>query len=516
MKLKNLARCVILGWLPLLLIISLWQVTAAPVDYWPGQTWRVSTPEAQGMDSEKLAEMLDYIQSNKLNVHSVIVIRNGYVVLEAYAEPFTDDVIHIINSCTKSVTSALVGIALDKGYLKNLNQKVVDIFADRKINNLTDAKRLITIEHLLTMSSGIDIVDYGEKQEAYLKSSDWTQYYLDLPVIKQPGTVFNYDSEGVNLLIPIIERSSGMKISDFAEEFLFKPIGITDYYWQKDPQGINTGGWGLALTPMEMARFGYLYLKKGNWNGEQIIPKDWVEASMTNHIDSSASYLAISKDKGYGYLWWGLPFGGFTGHGYGGQFIMVMPEKELVVVFTSGFSVYDWRTPLELTESFILKSIVTDKNLARNLEKEARLAAAIRELGNPSNPEKSVIPEIAKKISGKKFVLEANSWNMKSVTVHFNGEDECIFKVEQQGMPMMKLVAGLDGKYRKNRLDLQFPHLSRGRWISENAFLLELYSPWINSSKCEYLCRLDGGQLKLTAKSTVGEWVQDFIGKMEK
>jgi CubicO group peptidase (beta-lactamase class C family) len=512
MNRKRLIRGIVLGWLLLSLITPIYHVTATPTDYWPDQTWRTSTPEAQGMDSENLAKMLDFIQSNSLNIHSVIIIRHGYVVLETYAEPFRKDIIHTINSCTKSFTSALVGIALDKGYIKNVNQNVVDIFSNRNIQNMDKNKRLITIQHLLTMSSGFDMDEFSYKRDKYLKSSNWTQYYLNLPVTTQPGKVFNYDSEGVNLLMSIVQKTSGMKISDFAGKFLYKPIGITNYYWKKDPQGINTGGWGLALTPMEMARFGYLYLKKGNWDGKQIISGDWVETSMTKHIDSTYSPFAISINKGYGYLWWGLPFDDFTAAGSGGQYIMVMPKRDMVVVFTSGLGT-NLIKPLKLTEDFILKSIVSSQSIAQNLDKQSKLVIATREFGNPSSQVKSVIPDTAHKISGKKIMLDANPWKLKSIMLNFNGIDECTYEEDGQGRPHFKMVVGLDGKYRENKFARVFRHLSRGYWTRENTFVIDFYRPWDNCSRIQYLFRFDNDKLTMTAES-VEEWRQVFTGKI--
>lgn len=143
--------------------------------YFPGDTLRASTPESQGMDSEYLVKMLDYIQSNKLDIHSILIIRHGYVVMEVYKEPFGKDVIHIIQSTTKSFTSALVGIALKEGYIKSIDQKVVDIFSGLKIQNMDDDKRQITIKHLLSMNSGITWNQSNGGPASYYKSSDWSE-----------------------------------------------------------------------------------------------------------------------------------------------------------------------------------------------------------------------------------------------------------------------------------------------------------------------------------------------------
>ncbi len=487
-------------------------------DYYPGDTWRTSTPEAQGIDSKYLAEMMDNIQSNNLNFHSIIIIRHGYIVMEAYAEPFDKDVIHVLKSCTKSVVSALTGIALREGYIKSLDQKVMDIFSGQNIKNMDDNKRLITIKHLLTMSSGITQQDVNSS--SYLGSTNWSQYYLDQPMVAKPGELFAYDNAGVNLFMSILHKTSGMKNSDFADKFLFKPLGITNYFWSADPQGDYIGAGGLAMTPIDMARFGYLYLKKGNWKGKQIIPADWVETSMSSHIKPSKWISSIEpnwiSDKGYGFLWWELQFGGFTAVGYGGQYIMVIPEKDMVVVVTSGFSLQDAGTPLIfLAEKFTNESYVSRSSLPENPAKQAKLAAAIWNFDNPTNDTNITIPEMAKNISGKKYIIYQNPQNLKSVILSFNGNSESICEINWPDN--LKISVGLDGKYRENNPynDLHKRLFTRGKWINKNTFVLENYTPWVDSSKIQYILQYKDDKLKITAESTIGEWVWEFTGKIE-
>ncbi len=484
--------------------------------YYPGDTWRTSTAEAQGMDSGYLVKMMDDIQSNNLNIHSMIIIRHGYVVMEAYREPFGKDNIHAINSCTKNVASALIGIALREGYIKSIDQRVVDIFSNLNIKNLDDNKRAMTIKHLLTESSGINFT--GLYPDGYLNAPDWTRFYLDQPMAAPPGKVFHYDSAGVNLLMAILQKTSGLKNSDFADKFLFKPIGITKYYWQSDPQGLNLGGMGLALTPMEMARFGYLYLKKGLWNGKRVIPADWVEASLSSQIKPPAWF---SKDKGHGYLWWELQSGGFAGIGHGGQYIIVMPGRDMVIVINSGLSdKTHWQTVSPLIE-YINKSVVSGKSIVENPEKQAELSEAIRNLANPASKTAIIIPETAQRISGKKYILNPNSWNLKTLMVTFNGKDECIAELGWPGFLFFdyryEIAIGLDGKYWENRFapDFRQRELSRGKWVSNDTFVIEYYRPWADSSKILCVCQIDHDRFSMTLESTTGEWLQEFTGKME-
>jgi CubicO group peptidase (beta-lactamase class C family) len=487
--------------------------------YYPGPTWRTSSPEAQGMDSGFLVKMMHYIQSNNLDIHSIIIIRHGYDVLEAYKEPFGKNVIHIINSSTKSITSALVGIALKEGYIQSTDQKAIDIFSNQNIEDKNGNKGMITIEHLLTMSSGIDWDEPpNNKWDNYAKSRDRTRYYLNLPMKTQPGKSFNYDSGGVNLLMAILHKTSGMKTSDFIDKLLFRPVGITNYFWAADFQGINNGAGGLALTPMEMARFGYLYLKRGKWNDKEIVPAEWVESSMSRHIDTGACPFAISSTKGYGLLWWGLPFGGFTAMGAYGQFIMVMPEKDMVTVFTSDLC-DDMFVPLKIMELFINRSILTSSKIEESREKRAEMATAIREFENLDSNKDIFVAEMARKISGKRFILDPNARNLESIMLSFNGTSECVYE-EDYLDKNIKIAIGLDGKYLENgfKSDSDRKQLTRGRWTSDSTFMVEYYEPWNTSSKTVLKFQFDLDKLELIDQSTNatrGKMSRSLTGKIE-
>ncbi len=445
-----------------------------------------------------------------------------------------------MNHVAKSVTSALVGIAIKEGYIKSVNQKVVPIFTGQEIKNLDENKQSVTIKHLLTMSSGISQQGSVFMPQEYLNSGNWNMYYLNQPMVAEPDKLYAYDNADVNLLMLILHKTSGMKNSDFAENFLFKPIGITNYYWQTDPQGDYDGGGGLAITPMEMARFGYLYLKKGNWQGKQVIPADWVEASLSDQIKPPAW---LSKDKGYGYLWWELQFGGFTASGHGGQHILVMPEKDMIVVITAGLidEYNNWRVEEYLTKECINKSIISGGSIQENPVKQEELNSSIRDLGNPPAITKVIIPETAYKISGKKYIIDQNllktvySINLKSVILSFNRTGESIFESDwldnnlnifdsyspnNKTSHNIKMSVGLDGKYRESGFnphnDLHKKQFVRGKWINENTFVVEFYWPWKVESKIQFTFQYNDDKVKITTEAMSGDLLQEFIGIMEK
>jgi len=307
----------------------------APIhrDYWPTTDWRTSTPEAQGMDSAKLEQMMTTISEGNHSVDSVLIVRHGYIVWDEYPNNILYDrnTPHILYSVTKSVTSALVGIAIDKGYLKSVDQKVVDFFLDKTIANLDERKRNITLENLLMMTAGFDwneiTYGYSDPRNSLaqaLSSGNYVQYVLDRPMLYEPGEVFTYNTGNAQLLSAIITKSTGYVTDEFARKYLFEPIGITSEYWDKDAQGIPLGGSALELTPRDAARFGYLYLNNGVWDGKQIVPADWVTKS-TSNIRSN-----------YGYLWWiNSLFEYYSASGLYGQRIFVAPKSDLVCVITT-------------------------------------------------------------------------------------------------------------------------------------------------------------------------------------
>ena len=304
-------------------------------DYWPTEDWRTSTPEEQGVNSSRLEDAAGFIVDSGARVRSMLVIQNGYLIFERYFLPTLYDVddTHIIYSCTKSVSSSLIGIAIDKGYIDNTSQLLVDFFPDVYIDNLDSRKESITLDDVLTMTSGFewDEESYDVPNDYFgmTGSEDWVQYVLNKTMVADPGTTFYYNTGGSHLLSAIINRTTGMSTLAFAQENLFGPLGIMTYSWIQDPQGIQFGGSALALRPRDMAKFGYLFLNQGEWDGEQIVSSDWVTTSTAAHV---APYTTVS----YGYQWWVNPDNiYYSARGYQGQFIFVVPEEDLVVVFTS-------------------------------------------------------------------------------------------------------------------------------------------------------------------------------------
>jgi len=291
--------------------------------YWPTHGWGIASPESQGMDANVLAKMMDTIWEKEIGINGVLVIRNGNIVLEANGYAYGSEDKRNIYSCTKSVTSALVGIAIDKGYIKNVRQPVLDFFPNRDAKHLAADKRAMTLENLLTMTAGLECRDsylYRWRDlDRMTQYRDWIQFMIDLPMAEAPGTRFEYCNGASFLLSAILQEQTGMTALSFAEKHLLGPLGISDVRWQANPQGI-TIGWGrIYMRPRDMAKIGYLYLNNGIWDGKRIISSQWIKRSTRKHI-------AATLLPGYGYQWWISGGGMYAAVGHEGQFIMVAPD----------------------------------------------------------------------------------------------------------------------------------------------------------------------------------------------
>ncbi|MFX1261009.1 MAG: serine hydrolase domain-containing protein [Promethearchaeota archaeon] len=315
--------------------------SAADTDYFPQDEWRTSAPELQNMDPDILHNMLEYYQTNNVSVDSIVIVKNGYVIMEEYPSTYGPNSTHQIFSCTKSITSTLFGIAIDNGYIDGVNESVLGFFKDRSIENMDSRKNSITIKHLLTMTAGFDWTElYRESESDFdqmTRTSDWIQYVLDRPMESEPGLKFVYNTGASHLLSAILQIATGATMSEFARTQLFTRLGIPDFEWSEDPKGITIGGTQLRLRPLDMAKIGYLYLRDGQWDGEQIIAHGWINEATSPFVNTTLREApGLIESIGYGYQWWvHSELGAYSAFGWGGQSIIVVPEHDIVAVFTA-------------------------------------------------------------------------------------------------------------------------------------------------------------------------------------
>lgn len=313
-----------------------------------------------GLKQALLNEMVNKIADGTYpNVHSVLIVKNGKLVFEEYFYEYNIDSLHELRSASKSIVSALTGLAIEKRFIKSKNEKVLSYFAGYTPKNNSSLKQEITIENLLTNQSGLDC-DISNPKSAGNEtlmgySDDWVKFTLDLPMIDTPGRGGMYCSGNPITLGRIIEKASDNTLPTFAVKNLLQPLGITKFKWNFKPDKSNAEDFcQVYLRPRDMAKFGMMYLNNGKWNNKQVIPKEWVAASFQKH--------SVIQNVNYGYLWWlkylnsdGTRYNGIAAQGNGGQRIFLFPEQQLVVVITGGN--YNTQSPSdELIAKYILAS----------------------------------------------------------------------------------------------------------------------------------------------------------------
>jgi len=344
---------------------------------WPAESWQVSTPEREGLDARAIAQLDDEFRSGKHGyVDSMLIIRNGRMAFEAYYEndyqalnadlvsgesgpwnyydvnwhPFhKGSDLHTMQSSTKSFMSALVGIAISRGELPEVDATLGELLPDRKITD--PRKAAITLDNILTMRPGFEWEEDNSYWDArndainVESTDDWVAYLLDKPLANTQGSTFEYNSTNTQLMSEMVSRATGRVLDEYAEELLFGPIGIENYFWKDAPEGFKDVSGGLYLTPRELARFALLFEREGEWDGRQVIPAEWVARSTQPHVRDT-SPEDPDFNVGYGYQWWVYYDGSDGGPvmygswGWGGQFALIVPELNLVGVFT-GWNVYD-------------------------------------------------------------------------------------------------------------------------------------------------------------------------------
>jgi CubicO group peptidase (beta-lactamase class C family) len=332
-------------------------------DYWPTDGWRYSTPEEHGMDNDTLNAMMELIEEEEYPIHSVLVIRHGYAVYERYPhEYYPPGHLKLLHSVTKSFAATLIGIAIQQGLISRVNETVLSFFPEYIVANPDSRKDAMTIEDLLTMTSGIDWNEWAYPYEYgvgnplmdMMQSPDSVQYVLDRNMSHTPGEHWDYNGGASLLLGAIVQQVSNMSMNAFAQQNLFDPLGFGFTAWYTTSGGwYNTFG-GLRASTRDIAKLGFLYLNNGTWNDTQILPSDFV----SNAITPIDMVNLLGPEFGYGWHWWmRSDLGIYFAYGRHGQKIMVSPDYDLVVAFTAGVPDDGYDPEFELFRDYILESI---------------------------------------------------------------------------------------------------------------------------------------------------------------
>jgi CubicO group peptidase (beta-lactamase class C family) len=381
-----------------------------------------STPEVQGIPSSAILAFVEAAEKNVDALHSLMVLRHGQVVAEGWWGPYRRDDPHVLFSLTKSFASTGIGLAIAEGRL-SLDDTVLSFFPEDAPAEPSENLKAMRVRDLLAMSTGHH-ADAIEKFPYVDPGVSQTRAFLALLVAHKPGTHFVYNTPASCMLSAIVQKATGMTLLDYLRRRLFEPLGIRSAKWDATPQGVTLGGFGLSVTTEDIARFGQLYLQKGEWAGKRLLPAEWVAAATARQA-SNGSNPASDWDQGYGYQFWRCRHGVYRGDGAFGQFCVVMPERDAVVAITSGTR--DLQAVLNLVWEHLLPGMKAAPLPADDVAR-AHLGQKLACLSLPPQPGHPT-SSVARRVSGRVYELPKNDDGIEAVGVEFGKETTLIVAV---------------------------------------------------------------------------------------
>jgi CubicO group peptidase (beta-lactamase class C family) len=371
-----------------------------------------SAPEREGVSSAAIEGFLDAVAQSKHELHSFMLLRHGKVIAEGWWNPYGPTLKHTMYSTSKSFTSTAVGFAVSEGLL-HVDDTVVSFFRNDAPDSIGPYLAELTVRNVITMTTGQDPDPTG----LVGRDSNWVRGFLATPIVHEPGSQFLYNTLGTYMLSAIVSKVTGQKVIEYLTPRLFTPLGITDVDWEVDPQGRNTGGWGLRIRTEDMAKVGLLYLQNGMWQGKRVLPEGWVEqataASILQAPELPDSVRAASDWlQGYGFQFWRCRHNAFRADGAFGQFIVMMPDQDAVVVITSETA--DMQGELNLVWDHLLPAM-QDGAPPENLQAEAQLRARLAALALPL-PSSAATPAPNVAVGGNTYTVEPNDRGITSAS----------------------------------------------------------------------------------------------------
>ena len=458
------------AWLAAMLVALPAPARAAEVaPPWPTSGWQTAAPEEQGMASAALADLVDFGAANAMD--SLLVVRHGKIVLEAYYAPFKPGMKHTVNSATKGVVGTLVGLASAEGKIESLDAPVISFFPERKVGDADARKKAMTLRHLLDSTSGLDwrepLTDEVPQTMLQMeRSPEWIDFVLGRPMAQSPGQTFNYDSGGWHVLSAIVARQAGADTLEDAKQRLFAPLGITDIAWRRDPQGVRTGGYGLYLQPRDMAKLGYLYLRGGEWSGRQLLPKDWVAKTFSPSVGMNVGTLRYANG------WWTVPEkDAHMAVGFLRQLIVVLPKLDVVAVVT-GRRHYPFDALIDRVAAAARATTALPADPEGGERLARRIAAAAIEEPSAVAPASS----LAATVGGRTYRFAPNAIGLRSMKLDLaapNARYEITFGSAGSERPSRRLEGplGLDGRFAIREARGDEPLLAvKGSWVSDSTF----------------------------------------------
>ena len=416
-----------------------------------------SSPEAQGVSSAGVLAFVEAADQDIDSLHSVMVVRHGRVVAEGWWAPYAADARHQLYSLSKSFTSTAVGLAIAEGKL-NLDDEVLKLFPEDAPKEPGNNLKAMRVSDLLRMNTGHQTEPARKPDEA------WTKTFLAHPVPFKPGTHFLYNTPATYMQSAAVQQATGQTVLDYLKPRLFDPLGIKDPTWEKSPQGISTGGYGLSVRTEDIAKFGQLYLQKGKWDGKQLVPAAWVEAA-TARQTSNGSSPKSDWDQGYGYQFWRSRHGAYRGDGAFGQYCIVLPEQDAVVAITAG--VRDMQAVLNLVWDKLLPSLKEGTLPADQANAEALVETLKGLTMRRPRGAAEALP-----VAGKVFKFPTNDRKLESIVLEDEKDGERALVAKFDGTER-RIVCGKDGwakgRAAWGRLPEQ-PAAAAGAWTAADTF----------------------------------------------
>ncbi len=391
-----------------------------------------NTPESQGISSGSILAFIEAVEKKDLGLHSLMLVRHGQMVAEGWWAPYAPELKHTLFSLSKSFTSTAIGFAVAEGKL-NVTDKVISFFPNDKPATVSANLAAMRIKDLLTMTTGHDKDTIGPLIAE--KEGGWARKFLSLPVEHEPGTHFLYNTGATYMLSAIVQKVTGQTVLNYLKPRLFEPLNIEGADWETDPEGINTGGFGLRVRTEDIAKFGQLYLQKGKWNGKQILPAAWVEEATSYQVPNAAKTTpAHDWNQGYGYQFWRSRHNTYRGDGAMGQYCLIFPEHDAVLAITS--ETHDMGAILNQVWEILLPALKPTA-LPPDVKNQAILKQKLTSL--------SLLPAIVNNnspkitgISGKTFKVQENPLKVETVAFAFNKnictvtfkDDKELYKIE--------------------------------------------------------------------------------------
>ena len=465
-----------------------------------------STPEQEGVSSESIVNLIDAFEKKIEFVHSYMIVKNGKVISEGWWDPYGPNIPHELWSLSKSFTSTAIGFAVEEGLIQ-IHDFVKDYFPEKSPENPTWQLKQLRVKDLLTMSTG-----HTSEPRLGQSSDDWVKHFLESELKLRPGTYFMYNTPATYMLSAIIQRVTGEKLVDYLYPRLFEPLGIDRPKWEMDPEGINTGGWGLHLTTEDIAKFGVFYIQEGKWNGNQLLSSDWIKMATSKQV-SNGSDPDNDWSQGYGFQFWRSRFNTYRGDGAMGQFCLIIPEYNTIVAITSGTDnmggimeiVWDKLLPKMNSSEMIFNPEWIDilRKKSASLKLKPVDGKMSKDLAKKFFNKKI---KIAKNKEGVEFIFFKSKKN--EVEIKVNGKIETIpfgfgkyIKSELKGhLPFTssnhKIVPKSSLRYSKNK-----KIAVSGAWITENEFQLRIYQ-YETPSRLDYIFNFKNGKLKWDCKKS--------------